>query len=96
MLIILYLCHYSRRSTCSQRIGPSGSHLCHLLWDDDYVHDCQCFIYNGPDVAHQQKEICICFNEDTVNVLDVSNKASITLLSRTGYVEAEYTHQVRQ
>ena len=34
---------------------------------DGYTHDSQCLVYQGPDVAHQGKSICINSNEDTAH-----------------------------
>lgn len=60
---------------------------------DGYTHDAQCVNYNGPDTEHQGKEICFNSNEDTVTIVDVTNKANPVQLSRTGYVGSAYTHQ---
>jgi len=61
--------------------------------DDGYVHDAQCVVYNGPDTKHVGKEVCFCYNEDTLTIVDVSNKDDVLLISRTHYVDAQYTHQ---
>ena len=50
-------------------------------------------IYNGPDAEHDGKEICFNSNEDTLTIVDVTNKASPVMLSRTGYTGVAYTHQ---
>lgn len=60
---------------------------------DDYTHDAQCVIYNGPDFEHQGKEICINSNEDTVTIVDVTNKSNPLQLSRNSYAGFGYTHQ---
>jgi choice-of-anchor B domain-containing protein len=60
---------------------------------DGYVHDAQCVIYNGPDATYRGREICFCFNEDSLTLVDVNNKNSMTMISKTGYVNAAYTHQ---
>jgi choice-of-anchor B domain-containing protein len=60
---------------------------------DGYTHDAQCVIYNGPDTAHVGKEICFASNEDTLTIVDVTNKAAPVMLSRTGYAGSGYTHQ---
>ncbi|MGB0386144.1 MAG: choice-of-anchor B family protein [Ardenticatenaceae bacterium] len=60
---------------------------------DGYTHDAQCVMYNGPDTAHQGQEICFNSNEDTLTIVDVSNKNSPAQLSRTGYNGSRYTHQ---
>lgn len=61
---------------------------------DGYTHDAQCVVYNGPDSAHQGDEICFNANEDTLTIVDVTNKATPIQLSRTGYANDAYTHQV--
>lgn len=60
---------------------------------DGYTHDAQCVIYNGPDSAHVGKEICVASNEDTVTIVDVTNKAAPVQISRTRYKGSAYTHQ---
>lgn len=60
---------------------------------DGYTHDAQCVSYVGPDADHQGKEICANANEDTVTIVDVTDKGNPIQLSRTGYQGAEYTHQ---
>uniref|UniRef100_A0A7S0TD29 Uncharacterized protein n=1 Tax=Pseudo-nitzschia delicatissima TaxID=44447 RepID=A0A7S0TD29_9STRA len=58
-----------------------------------YVHDAQCVNYKGPDSRYQNKEICFCFNEDTVDIIDVSDKENIRQISSKSYGNVEYTHQ---
>ncbi len=60
---------------------------------DGYTHDTQCEIYDGPDERFAGREICFASNEDTVTIVDVTDKLLPTQLSRTGYPEARYTHQ---
>jgi choice-of-anchor B domain-containing protein len=60
---------------------------------DGYTHDAQCVIYNGPDTAHVGKEICFNSNEDTLTIVDVTNKSAPVMLSKTGYAGSGYTHQ---
>lgn len=60
---------------------------------DGYTHDAQCVTYQGPDPDHQGAEICFNANEDTVTIVDVTNKANPIQLSRTGYSGTGYTHQ---
>ena len=61
--------------------------------DDGYTHDAQCVNYDGPDNDHQGKEICLNSNEDTLTIVDVTNKAAPVMLSRTGYTGSRYAHQ---
>ncbi|MEM7351567.1 MAG: choice-of-anchor B family protein [Acidobacteriota bacterium] len=60
---------------------------------DGYTHDAQCVIYQGPDAEHQGKEICLASNEDTLTVVDVTDKSAPVMLSRTGYSGSGYVHQ---
>jgi len=70
-----------------------------LLWfagcygDDGYVHDAQCVIYNGPDEKYQGNEICFCYDEDSFTIVDVTDKASPSMLARMPYQGSQYTHQ---
>ncbi len=60
---------------------------------DGYTHDLQCVDYSGPDAIYQGREICFAANEDTLTIVDVTDKASPALVSRTGYVGSGYAHQ---
>ena len=60
---------------------------------DGYTHDAQCVIYNGTDLEHVGKEICFAANEDTLTIVDVTEKSSPVQLSRTSYADRGYTHQ---
>ena len=61
--------------------------------EDGYTHDVQCVIYHGPDAEFRGSEICFAANEDTVTIVDVTDKDDPEMLSRTGYEAAGYTHQ---
>ena len=60
---------------------------------DGYTHDAQIVNYLGPDPDYQGREVAFAFNEDTVTIVDVTNKNSPSLIDRAGYPEAGYTHQ---
>lgn len=60
---------------------------------DGYVHDAQCLVYRGPDTRYTGRDICYGYNEDTLTIYDVTNKAAATIISRTSYTGASYTHQ---
>jgi choice-of-anchor B domain-containing protein len=60
---------------------------------DGYTHDSQCVIYRGPDVAHRGQEICFESNEDTITIVNMTNKSSPQQISRTSYPGVGYTHQ---
>jgi choice-of-anchor B domain-containing protein len=61
--------------------------------DDGYTHDTQCVMYEGPDEAHHDKEICVSSNEDHVAVVDVTDKANPQRLGEVRYEQTAYTHQ---
>jgi choice-of-anchor B domain-containing protein len=61
--------------------------------DDGYTHDVECVVYHGRDGRFRGSEICFASNEDTVSIIDVSDKTNPVMLSRTGYNSAAYTHQ---
>ncbi|KAL2118853.1 hypothetical protein VTJ04DRAFT_5812 [Mycothermus thermophilus] len=58
-----------------------------------YVHDAQCVTYTGPHAKYYGKEICFGFNEDSLVVYDMSNKASVKVVSKTKYTGNAYSHQ---
>lgn len=60
---------------------------------DGYTHDTQCVIYRGPDGRFAGREVCFSSNEDTLTIVDVTDKLNPVQLSRTPYEGATYTHQ---
>ena len=60
---------------------------------DGYTHDAQCVDYHGPDPDHQGSEICFNSNEDTLTIVDVTNKANMTQIAKKSYPGSVYTHQ---
>ncbi|KFA73896.1 hypothetical protein S40288_00935 [Stachybotrys chartarum IBT 40288] len=61
---------------------------------DGYVHDAQCLVYHGPDTRYEGRDICYSYNEDTLTIYDVTDKANVTnIISRISYEGASYTHQ---
>lgn len=58
------------------------------------IHDTVCQIYNGPDVDHQGKEICVAADlTGLVTIVDVTDKANPATLSMTPYAGASVSHQ---
>lgn len=63
---------------------------------DGYVHDAQCIVYRGPDEKYNGRDICYGYNEDTLTIYDVTDKDgpnASSIISRTTYEGASYTHQ---
>merc|ERR1719491_940567 len=73
--------------------SPLNPTLAGCFDSDGYTHDVQCVIYNGPDNAYAGKEICFASNENTVTIVDVTDKAEPVQISRTTYQQSRYTHQ---
>jgi choice-of-anchor B domain-containing protein len=94
-----YIVGASGKNSCSGGLhmvdisNPTGPSFAGCFSSDGYTHDAQCVVYTGPDAEHQGREICVNSNEDTVTIVDVTNKANPVQLSRTGYSGAAYTHQ---
>jgi len=63
------------------------------IGQDGYVHDAQCVIYKGPTKKYKGREVCFNYNEDTLSIMDVTDKKNPVTISRTPYVGAAYTHQ---
>jgi choice-of-anchor B domain-containing protein len=72
--------------------------------DHGYIHDTQCVIYDGPDSEYQGREICFNANaefvgptiediENTLSIVDVTDKANPVPLSRVFYGNDGYSHQ---
>lgn len=60
---------------------------------DSYTHDVQCVNYDGPDADYQGREICLASNEDTLTIVDVTDKTSPQLVARHGGYSDGYVHQ---
>lgn len=73
---------------------PLNPNFAGCFGQDGYVHDAQCVIYKGPDTDYQGREICFCYNENTLTIVDVEDKKNMKMLSRVPYNNVYYTHQV--
>lgn len=72
---------------------PKAPTFAGCVGEDMYVHDAQCVNYDGPDERFAGREICFNSNEDTLTIVDVTDKENPKQLSRTPYDLARYTHQ---
>ena len=63
--------------------------------DAGYSHDAQVITYNGPDTDYQGREIYVGSNgnNDTVAILDVTDKNNVTTISQFTYPQTSYAHQ---
>jgi len=90
------------------RLTPNNCNSGAIFWDvtdieepkflgcagqDGYVHDIECMIYKGPDARYDGIDICYGYNEDTLTIYDITNWNASTIISRTSYTGASYTHQ---
>lgn len=73
--------------------APAAPTFAGCFQDDGYTHDVQCVVYRGPDRDYVGRELCFASNEDTLTIVDVTDKANPALVSRTEYDSAAYTHQ---
>jgi choice-of-anchor B domain-containing protein len=76
--------------------APQSPTFAGCVAEDGYTHDNQCVIYRGPDERFRGREICFDFNEDTVTIVDVTDKgpdAERPILARLPYDGSAYTHQ---
>ena len=73
--------------------NPAAPAFAGCVNDDGYTHETECIIYRGPDAEHRGREICFSSNEDTLTIVDVTNKSAPLQLSRTPYAGSGYTHQ---
>jgi choice-of-anchor B domain-containing protein len=60
---------------------------------NNYVHDVECVVYDGPDRTYRGREICFGSNENAVVIYDVTDRSAPRILSATTYENATYTHQ---
>jgi choice-of-anchor B domain-containing protein len=96
---MIYAVGTSRSSSCRGGLymldvsNPAKPTSPGCLSEDGYVHDAQCVIYNGPDKNFWGKEVCFGYNEDTLTIMDVSDKKKPKIISKTPYKGASYTHQ---
>lgn len=58
-----------------------------------YSHDAQCVVYQGPDLEHQGKEICMGANETALSIADVTDKDNPVAISSAAYPNVGYSHQ---
>ena len=63
---------------------------CHSTVD---THDTQCVSYQGPDADHLNQEICASSNQNHVELVDVTAKASPVTISAVSYSQLGFVHQ---
>lgn len=65
-------------------------------YSTSYIHDAQVVVYNGPDSDYTGREIMISANgwEQTVKIIDVTNKANPQEIATIFYANPSYSHQI--
>jgi len=61
--------------------------------EDGYIHDTQCVIYQGPDLAYQGREICFNSSLSLISIVDVTNKNAPRRIAHTTPAGTIYIHQ---
>jgi|GEM_PF-2184505 len=64
---------------------PTAPTFAGCFGGDGYTHDTQCVIYDGPDTAYQDREICFNSNEDSLTIVDVTIKNSPAQIAKAYY-----------
>ncbi len=64
---------------------------CHAA--DGDTHDAQCVSYIGPDADYAGREICFNSNEDSIGIVDVSDKSAAVSIASRIYPDLGFTHQ---
>ncbi len=72
---------------------PANPQFAGCFGADRYTHDAQCVTYHGPDADYAGREICFNSNEDTVTIVDVTDKSAPVMIARAPYFGSAYTHQ---
>ena len=77
---------------------PANPTFAGAFAEDGYTHDVQCVLYTGPDPDYNgtnggQRELCFASNEDSLTIVDVTDRANPVMVNRTEYDTAAYTHQ---
>ena len=73
--------------------NPTSPSFAGCFSSDGYTHDAQCVQYTGPDSQYAGREICFNSNENTLTIVDVTDKSDMSQISRKGYAGQRYTHQ---
>lgn len=60
---------------------------------DGYIHDTQCVIYRGPDVAYQGRELCFNASIAQFSIVDVTDKTTPTRIATVAVDGNVYMHQ---
>ena len=73
--------------------NPKSPSFAGCFSSDGYTHDLQCVSYSGPDPDHQGAEVCFASNEDSLTIVDVTDKSTANMLGKVDYPQTAYAHQ---
>jgi choice-of-anchor B domain-containing protein len=73
--------------------NPAQPAFAGCVGQDGFIQDAQCSSYAGPDAEHQGRQVCFAFAEDTLTILDVTDKSAPQVLARESYPGVGYTFQ---
>ena len=79
-----------------RRRGARKRCSCRVAWRPEPADDADARTPRHPraqDTEFQGKEICFNYNENTLTIVDVSDKENMVMLSRVTYDNVYYTHQ---
>lgn len=72
---------------------PTNPVFAGSFFADGDSHDIQVVTYTGPDATYAGREIAFGSNEDSVSIIDVTNKTTPALLSTAGHPLVGFIHQ---
>jgi len=72
---------------------PLNPQMAGCYADPGFIHDMQCVVYRGPDTEHSGKELCFANHAHFLSIIDFTDKSNPTLISRTNYSNAVFSHQ---
>lgn len=73
--------------------SPKQPQFAGCFAEDGYTHDAQCLNWSHGDPNFIGKELCFAYNEDSLTIVDVTDKQNMKMISRTEYSLSAYTHQ---
>lgn len=80
--------------------SPAAPVFAGCFQEDGYTHDAQCVVYAGPDLDYLGREVCFNANpstsnsaENTLSLVDVTDKQAMARISHAGYPASSYAHQ---
>lgn len=90
--VSLVLNHFGIVFSNNDAITMFFTHMVHVL-HFGVIIICVLRIDNGPDTRYINSQICFCYCEDSLTIVDVSDKSNTAQLSRLTYANSGYTHQ---